>query len=257
MVSAEWHRPPLDKVMELFVFFCWVISFQYTFSRSGNSMVRLSVLYHHRLTSKIQFDPEILEPSRLPIFFPDGILWYHLYLCFRGRGIQWWHVQNSTTTGWPRKPRFNRKYWNFKGYPSFSLVEFYDITYIYVFEVEEFNGDTFRILRLPVDFENPGLTGNTGTSRLPIFFPGGILWYHLYLCFRGRGIQWWHVQNSTTTGWPRKSRFNRKYWNFEVTHLFPWWNFMISPIFMFSRSRNSMVTRSEFYDYRLTSKIQV
>ena len=257
MVSAEWHRPPLDKVMELFVFFCWVISFQYTFSRSGNSMVRLSVLYHHRLTSKIQFEPEILE---------------------------------------------------LRGYPSFSLMEFYDITYIYVFEVEEFNGDTFRILRLPVDLENPGLTGNTGTSRLPIFFPGGILWYHLYLCFRGRrnsmvtrsefydyrvdlenpgltgntgtsrlpiffpggilwyhlylcfrgrGIQWWHVQNSTTTGWPRKPRFNRKYWNFKVTHLFPWWNFMISPIFMFSRSRNSMVTRSEFYDYRLTSKIQV
>ena len=156
MVSAEWHRPPLDKVMELFVFFCWVISFQYTFSRSGNSMVRLSVLYHHRLTSKIQFEPEILE---------------------------------------------------LRGYPSFSLMEFYDITYIYVFEVEEFNGDTFRILR--------------------------------------------------TTGWPRKPRFNRKYWNFKVTHLFPWWNFMISPIFMFSRSRNSMVTRSEFYDYRLTSKIQV
>jgi hypothetical protein len=46
---------------------------------------------------------------------------------------------------------------------------------VYVFEVEEFNGDTFRILRLPVDLENPGLTGNTGTSRLPIFFPGGIL----------------------------------------------------------------------------------
>ena len=205
MVSAEWHRPPLDKVMELFVFFCWVISFQYTFSRSGNSMVRLSVLYHHRLTSKIQFEPEILE---------------------------------------------------LRGYPSFSLMEFYDITYIYVFEVEEFNGDTFRILRLPVDLENPGLTGNTGTSRLPIFFPGGILWYHLYLCFRGRGIQWWHVQNSTTTGWLRKSRFNRKYWNFEVTHLFPWWNFMISPIFMFSRSRNSIVTLSEFYHHRLTSKIK-
>ena len=156
MVSAEWHRPPLDKVMELFVFFCWVISFQYTFSRSGNSMVRLSVLYHHRLTSKIQFEPEILE---------------------------------------------------LRGYPSFSLMEFYDITYIYVFEVEEFNGDTFRILRLPVG--------------------------------------------------PWKPRFNRKYWNFKVTHLFPWWNFMISPIFMFSRSRNSMVTRSKFYDYRLTSKIQV
>ena len=127
---------------------------------------------------------------------------------------------------------------------------------IYVFEVGEFNGDTFRILPPPVDLENPVWTGSTRTLRLPIFFSGGILWYYLYLCFRGRGIQWWHFQNSTTTVWPRKSSLNRKYSNFEVTHLFLWWNFMILPIFMFSRSGNSMVTLSEFYYHRLTSKIQ-
>ena len=67
-------------------------------------MVTLSEFHHHRLTSKIQFEPEILE---------------------------------------------------LRGYPSFSLVEFYDITYIYVFEVEEFNGNTFRILPPPVDPKNP------------------------------------------------------------------------------------------------------
>ena len=243
---------------------------------------------------------------RLPIFFSDGILWYYLYLCFRGRGIQWWHFQNSTTTGWPRKTSLNRKYLNFEvthlflwwnfiilpifmfsrsgnsmvtlsefyhhrltsknqfepevlelwGYPSFSLMEFYDITYIYVFEVGEFNGVTFRTLPPPVDLENPVWTGSTRTLRLPIFFSDGILWYYLYLCFRGRGIQWWHFQNSTTTGWPRKTSLNRKYLNFEVTHLFLWWNFMILPIFMFSRSGNSMVTLSEFYHHRLTSKNQ-
>ena len=55
-------------------------------------MVTLSEFYHHRLTLKIQFEPEVLE---------------------------------------------------LRGYPSFSLVEFYDITYIYVIEVGEFNGDTF------------------------------------------------------------------------------------------------------------------
>ena len=75
------------------------------FLRSGNSMVTLSELYHHRFTSKIQFEPaEVLE---------------------------------------------------LQGYPSFSLVEFYDFTYIYVFEVEEFNGDTFKTLPLLVDLENP------------------------------------------------------------------------------------------------------
>ena len=67
-------------------------------------MVTLSEFYHHRLTSKIQFEPEVLE---------------------------------------------------LRGYPSFSLVEFYDITYIYVFEVEEFNGTTFKTLPPLIDLENP------------------------------------------------------------------------------------------------------
>ena len=158
-------------------------------------------LYYHRLTSKIQFEPEVLK---------------------------------------------------LLGYPSFSLVELDDFTYNYVFEVEEFNGDTFNTLPLPVDLEYPVWTGNTGTLRLPIFFFGGIYWYYLYLCFRGREIQWWHFLDSITTGWPWKSRLNRKYWNFKVTDLSPWWNFMILPMFMFSRSRNSMVTLSELYHYRLT-----
>ena len=126
---------------------------------------------------------------------------------------------------------------------------------LYALDVEEFNGVTFRTPPSSVDLENSVWTGSTRTSRLPIIFSGGILWYYLYLCFGGRGIQWWHFQNSTTTGWPRKSSLNRKYSNFEVTHLFLWWNFMILPIFMFSRSGNSMVTLSEFYHHRLTSKI--
>ena len=191
------------------------------------------------------------------------------YLCFWGRKIQWWHFQNSTTTGWPRKSSSNRKYWNFKvthlsplwnfmispifmfsrsrnamvtlskldhhrltskiqfepevlklqGYRSFSLVEFYDFTYIYVLEVEKCNGDTFRTWPLPVDLENPVWTGSTGTSRLLIFLRGGILWYYLYLCFRGRGIQWTHFHIHIAIAWPRKFIPNRKYWNFKVAHI--------------------------------------
>ena len=86
-------------------------------------MVTLPEFYHHRLTSNIQFEPEVLE---------------------------------------------------LRGYPSFSLVEFYDITYIYVSEVGEFNGDTSRILPPPGDLENPVQTGSTRTSRLPIILSGGI-----------------------------------------------------------------------------------
>ena len=51
--------------------------------------------------------------------------------------------------------RFEPEILEFRGYPSFPLVEFYDITYIYVFEVEEFNGDTFKTLPPPDHLENP------------------------------------------------------------------------------------------------------
>ena len=193
------------KVTHLSPLWTFMILPIFMFSRSRKSMVTLSKLDYSWLTSKIQFEPEILE------------LW---------------------------------------GSPSVSLVEFYNITYIYVFEVKEFNGETFRILPSPVDLENLIRTGSTGTSRLLIFLPGGILWFYLNLCFWGREIEWWHFQNSTTTGWHQKSNLNRKYWNFEVTHLFHWWNFMILPIFMFSRSINSIVTLSELYYHRLISKIQ-
>ena len=67
-------------------------------------MVTLLKLYHHQMTSKIQFEPEMQE---------------------------------------------------LRGYPSFSLVEFYDIIYIYVLEVGEFNGDTFETLPPLDDLENP------------------------------------------------------------------------------------------------------
>ena len=177
------------------------------------------------------------------------------YLCFWGRRIQWWHFQNSTTTGWPRKSSSNRKYWNFKVTHLSPLWNFM-ISPIFMFSRSRNAMVTLSELwPPPVDLENPVRTGSTETSRLPIFLPCGILWFHLYLCFRGREMQWWHFQNLTTTGWPRKSSLNRKYWNFKVTDLSPWWNFMILPIFMFSRSRNSMDTLSHSYRYRVTSKI--
>ena len=237
------------RVTHLFLWWNFMILPTFMFSRSGNSMVTLSEFYHHRLISKIQFEPEVLElwgyPSFSLVEFYDIT---YIYVFEVGEfnndtfrilplTVDLENPVRTGSTGTSRLPIW----WNF----------FY-ITYIYGFEVGNFNGDTFSILPLPVDLENPGWTGNTGTSRLPILLPGRIFWYYPYLCFRGRGIQWEHIQYFTTTGWPRKSSLNRKYWNFEVTHLFLWFNFRILPIFMFSRSRNSMVTISEFYHHRLT-----
>ena len=176
------------------------------FLRSGNSMVTLSELYHHRFTSKIQFEPEVLELQGYPSFSLVEFYDFTYIYVFEVEEFNGDTFKTLPPLSWPRKSSLNRKYWELWGYPSVSLVEFYNITYIYVFEVEEFNGG--------------------------------------------------HFQNSTTTGWPRKSNSNRKYWNFKVTHLSPWWNFMILPIFVFSRSRNSMVPLSKLYHHWLTSKIQ-
>ena len=167
----------------------------------------------------------------------------------------WRHHGHQRGTGRRRNYNFLTVHSTKQDIHFFTFVKMCVLNPIYVFEVGEFNGDTFRTIPLPVYLENLVRTGSSGTSRLPNFLTCGILWLYLYLCFRGRGIQWWHFQNSTTTSWPRKSSLNRKYWNFEVTHLFLWWNFIILHIFMFSRWRNSMATLSEFYHHRLTSKI--
>ena len=142
------------EVTHLFLWWNFMILPIFISSRSRNSKITLSEFYHHRLTSKIQFEPEVLE---------------------------------------------------LRGYPSFSLVEFYDITYIYVFEVGEFNGDTFRILLPPVDLENPAWTESTRTLRLPIFFSGGILWY--YLDFRGQPVvvEFWKCHHWIPR--PRKHKY--------------------------------------------------
>ena len=119
----------------------------------------------------------------------------------------WWHRRHGKCRMTQTSTR--------EGYGTVCVFLLSYFLPVYVFEVGKFNGAIVSTLPPPFDLENPVWTGNTGTSRLPIFFPGGILWYHLYLCFRGRGIQWWHVQNSTTTGWPQKSS-SRNMGNLEV-----------------------------------------
>ena len=246
MVSAEWHRRSFVKIMDLSVNFL----LGYFLPLYVIDVEEFNGVTLRTLPPPVDLENPLWTGStrtlRLPIFSSGGILWYYLYLYFGGRGIQCWHFQNSNTTGWPRKSSLNRKYPNFEGTHLFLWWNFM-ILPIFIFSRSgNSKGNTFRILTPPVDLENPVWTGSTRTLRLPIFFSGGILWYYLYLYFRGQGIQWWHFQNSNTTGWPRKSSLNRKYPNFEVTHLFLWWNFMILPIFIFWRSGNSMMTLSEF-----------
>ena len=115
--------------------------------------------------------------------------WCHYY--FVGCPL-WRHHGHQRGTGRRRNYNFVTVHWIKQVIHFFPIVKIFDLNPIYVFEVREFNGETFRTLPLPLVLENPVRTGCTGTSRLPIFLPGGILGFYLHLCCRGRGIRWWH-----------------------------------------------------------------
>ena len=159
--------------------------------------------------------------------------WTFLWLLPCMFACQWWRRHSVMWHLW-RQPWWHRRHGKCRMTQTFTRQGYGPVCefllgyflLLYALEVEEFNGMTFRTLTPPVDLENPVWTGSTRFLRLPIFFPGGILWYHLYLCFRGQRIQWWHFQNSTTTGWTWKSSLNRNYWIFEVTY--QWWKFQNS-----------------------------
>ena len=75
-----------------------------------------------------------------------------------------------------------------------------------------------------------------------------------YSCFQGQEINCWHFYWATMFGWPRKSRSTS---GTEGTDDSVLWIFEISSMFMFSRSRNPLLTFLLSYHVRVTSKIQV
>ena len=75
-----------------------------------------------------------------------------------------------------------------------------------------------------------------------------------YLCFWGQGIYCRHSYRATTFEWPWKSRSTS---GSRGTDDFALCIFTISSVFMFSRSKNPLVTFLLSYHVRVTSKIQV
>ena len=59
-----------------------MISPIFMFWRSGNSMVTLSEFYYHRLTSKIQYKPEVLE-----LWLTSKFEYFRFELDFRGQPV--------------------------------------------------------------------------------------------------------------------------------------------------------------------------
>ena len=157
-------------------------------------------MFRHPRGRKIAIIPKLLQIKIWNfltfIIWLSSKNWCHYY--FVGCHL-WRHHGHQRGTGRRRNYNFLTVHSIKQDIHFFTFVKMCVLNPIYVFEVGEFNGDTFR--------------------------------------------------NYTTTGLPRKSSSNRKFWNFKVTHLSPLWNFMTLPIFMFSRSRNSMVTLSKLYHH--------
>ena len=94
--------------------------------------------------------------------------------------------------------RFRRYWW-------FCLMNFWNFSSIYVFEVKESIAGIPTELPCSGDLENPG--------QLPVQEVLMILSYEFlkflqYLCFRGQGIHCWHSYWATLFGWPQKTPRN-------------------------------------------------
>ena len=134
-------------------------------------------------------------------------------------------------------------------------MDFHNFYIIYVFNVMEFTADIPTELPCLSDLENP--------SQLPVWKLLMILSYKFlkfsdYSCFRGQGIHCWYFYRATLFELTRISRSTsgsrvpQRYWDDCIL-----WIFTIFPLFMFSRSRNPMLTFLPSYDVWVTSKIQV
>ena len=84
------------------------------FSRSRNPMDSLSQSYRYCMTSKIQFEPEVLDLQRYPWFSLIEICFSNHTYVFEVKESNGHTFCSHTTIAWPRKSSLNRKYWNFK-----------------------------------------------------------------------------------------------------------------------------------------------
>ena len=133
-------------------------------------------VFRHPRGRKIAIIPKLLQIKIWNfltfIIWLSSKNWCHYY--FVGCHL-WRHHGHQRGTGRRRNYNFLTVHSIKQDIHFFTFVKMCVLNPIYVFEVGEFNGDTFRTIPPPVYLENPVRTGSSGTSRLPIFLPCGIL----------------------------------------------------------------------------------
>ena len=220
----------------------------FMFSRVKNLFLIFLLSYHVSVTSTIQTNFRYKRYLQVLMIVSYEFLKFFHYLCFRGWRIHFWYSYWATMFWWPRKSRSTSGTGGTWRYCWFCLIDFWNFLTIYVFEVGKSISDIATELLCSGVPENPG--------QLPVQEVLMILSYEFlkflqYLCFRGQGIYCWHSHWATVFGWSWKSRSTSGTWGTDDSVL---WIFEISPVFMFSRSKNPLLAFILSYLVWVTSK---
>ena len=212
------------------------------FSRVRNPFLTLLLSYHVWVTSKIQVNFRYRRYLKVLMILSYTFLEFLHYSCFRGQGIHFWYSYWATMFGWPWKSRSTSGTEGTWRFWWFCLIDFHNFFSIYVLEVKEF------IFDIPTELPCLGDLKNRGPLPVQKVLDGSddfVLWIFTisqYLCFRGQGIHFWYSYWATVFGDLENRGQLPVQKVLDGSDDFVLWIFTISSVFMFSRSRNLLLT---------------
>ena len=169
LCSGDLENPSQLPVQEVlrgtddFVLWIFTISSVFMFSMSRNPFLTFLLSYH------VSGDLENLQVNfrfkrflEVLMILSYGFSQFLQYLCFRGRGIHFWHSYWATMFRWPRKSRSTSGSRGSQRYWWFCLMDFHNFFSIYVFDVKESISD---IPTEPPCFRWPQKSKSTSGSR--------------------------------------------------------------------------------------------
>ena len=211
----------------------------FVFSRAKNLFLTLLLSYHAWMTSKIQINFRYRRYLKVLMILSYEFLNFLHSLCFQGWGIHFWYSYWATIFGDLENPG---------QLPVQEVLEGTDDCVLWIFEFSSL----FMFSRVRNPFLIFLLSYHVSvTSKIQVNFryrrylkillivSYRFLKFSQYLCFPCRIVYFWYWYLASVLGCPRKSRSTSGTGGTDDSVL---WIFEIPPVFMFSRSRNPLLS---------------
>ena len=228
------------------------------FLRSRNPFSTFLLSYHVQVISKIHGQLAVQEVLRGTDDFVLLIFTISSVFMFSRRGIHFWHSYWATMFRWPRKSRSisgsrgSQRYW------WLCLMDFHNFFSIYVFEVKKSISDIPTELSCSSDLENPGQLPVQEALRGTDDF---VLWIFtissVFMFSMSRNPFLTFLLSHHVSGDLKNLGKLPVQEVLRGTDDFVLWIFILSSVFMFSRSKNPFLTFLLSYHVWVTLKIQV